>query len=69
MRADTLGIALAVLAGLSYATYSVIGGHLIGRGHPLRAGSDVRRRRPARAVVLLACGAEWLLTARSAAVA
>lgn len=34
---DVLGVALALVAGLSYAVYSVVCAHLIGRGHPSRA--------------------------------
>lgn len=34
---DLVGVALALVAGLSYAAYSVICAHLIGLGHPSRA--------------------------------
>ncbi|QTR03778.1 EamA family transporter [Saccharothrix algeriensis] len=34
---DPVGVALAVVAGLSYAAYSVICAHLIALGHPSRA--------------------------------
>ncbi|ONI84918.1 EamA family transporter [Saccharothrix sp. ALI-22-I] len=34
---DLVGVALALVAGLSYAVYSVICAHLIGLGHPSRA--------------------------------
>ena len=34
---DLVGVALAFVAGLSYAVYSVVCAHLIGLGHPSRA--------------------------------
>ncbi|WP_380645792.1 EamA family transporter [Saccharothrix xinjiangensis] len=34
---DLVGVALALVAGLSYAAYSVVCAHLIGLGHPSRA--------------------------------
>ncbi|WP_053721191.1 EamA family transporter [Saccharothrix sp. NRRL B-16348] len=36
-RVDLVGVALALVAGLSYAVYSVVCAHLIGLGHPSRA--------------------------------
>ncbi|ROP36109.1 DME family drug/metabolite transporter [Saccharothrix texasensis] len=36
-RVDLVGVALALVAGLSYAVYSVVCAHLIGSGHPSRA--------------------------------
>jgi drug/metabolite transporter, DME family len=65
------GIALAALAGLSYATYSLIGGRLIAAGHASRAVLGMMFGGAALLVlpVVLATGPRWLLTARGAAVA
>ncbi|MGY0061635.1 EamA family transporter [Streptomyces sp. LZ34] len=68
---DAVGIALAALAGLSYAVYSLIGGRLIGRGHPSAAVMGAMFGVAGLLVlpVLLATGTAWLATVRGAAVA
>ncbi|OMI34059.1 DMT family transporter [Streptomyces sparsogenes] len=68
---DTVGIALAALAGLSYAVYSLLGGRLIGRGHPSAAVMGAMFGAAGLLVlpVLLATGTAWLATVRGAAVA
>jgi drug/metabolite transporter, DME family len=68
--ADTAGVALAALAGLSYAAYSLIGGELIGRGHGSGAVMGAMFGGAALLVtpVALSGGAHWLATARGAAV-
>lgn len=67
---DATGIGLATLAGLSYATYSVIGGRLIDRGHPSAAvmGAMFGAAGLLALPVLLATGTAWLATVRGAAV-
>ncbi|OIJ69496.1 transporter [Streptomyces mangrovisoli] len=68
---DTVGVLLAVLAGLSYAGYALIGGRLIARGRPAGAvmgvmfGGGALLASPA----VVAAGAQWLGTARGASVA
>ncbi|MEU6344169.1 EamA family transporter [Streptomyces sp. NPDC046977] len=70
-RTDPTGVALAALAGLSYALYSLVGGHLIGEGHAPGAvmgvlfGAAGALTLP---VVLASGAAAWLPTARGAAV-
>jgi drug/metabolite transporter, DME family len=65
------GMALAALAGLSYAGYSLIGGKLIACGRP--SGTVMGTMFGGGAVlvlpVLLSSGTTWLLTVRGAAVA
>jgi DME family drug/metabolite transporter len=60
------GVALAAVAGLSYAAYSLIGGRLIARGRP--AGSVMGAMFGAAALlvlpVLLAAGTRWVATPR-----
>jgi len=65
------GVALAALAGLSYAAYSLIGGNLITRRHPSGAVMGAMFGVAALLVlpVLLAAGTQWLATVRGAAVA
>jgi len=69
-RTDAAGVALAALAGLSYAVYSLVGGHFIGRGQAPGAvmgvlfGSAGLLTLP----VVLAAGVVWLGTPRGAAV-
>lgn len=66
------GVALAALAGLSYATYSTIGGRLIATGHASRPVVGVMFGGAALLVlpvVLATTSPRWLLTARGAAVA
>lgn len=69
-RTDAAGVALAALAGLSYAVYSLVGGHFIGRGQAPGAvmgvlfGSAGLLTLP----VVLAAGVLWLATPRGAAV-
>lgn len=68
---DVTGVALAALAGLSYAAYSLIGGKLIARGHPSGAVMGAMFGAAALLVlpVLLGSGPRWLVTVRGAAVA
>ena len=68
---DLTGIALAVCAGLSYAAYSLIGGRLIGRGHPSDAVMGVMFGAAGLLVLplVLSTGPRWLATARGTAVA
>lgn len=68
---DAAGIALAALSGLTYATYSLIGGRLILRGHPSGVVMGAMFGAAALLVlpVLLATGTAWLATVRGAAVA
>lgn len=68
---DPVGIALAALAGLAYAVYSLLGGRLIGRGHPSAAVMGAMFGAAGLLVlpVLLATGTAWLATVRGAAVA
>lgn len=70
-RVDLLGVALAAFAGLSYATYSLVCGHLIGQGHPSRAvvGALFGGAAALTLPVLLASGPRWLGTVPGAAVA
>ncbi|MDX3073854.1 EamA family transporter [Streptomyces sp. NPDC088354] len=70
-RIDGAGVALAAVAGLSYAVYSLVGAHLIGAGHAPGAvmgvlfGAAGTLTLPA----VLASGATtWLPTPRGAAV-
>lgn len=65
------GLALAALAGLSYAGYSLVGGGLIARGHPANAVMGAMFGAAAVVVlpVLLAAGTHWLASVRGAAVA
>src|SRR5262249_46831600 len=65
------GTALAALAGLSYAAYSLIGGRLIARGHPADRvmGSMFGGSAVLVLPVLVADGARWLVSVRGAGVA
>ncbi len=65
------GLALAALAGLSYAGYSVVGGTLIARGHPANAVVGAMFGAAAMVVlpVVLAVGTNWLASVRGVAVA
>ncbi|MFJ4848165.1 DMT family transporter [Streptomyces sp. NPDC088733] len=70
-RTDLTGVALAALAGLSYALYSLVGGHLIGEGHAPGAVMGVLFGAAGvltLPVVLASGAAAWLPTARGAAV-
>lgn len=70
-RTDGTGVALAALAGLSYALYSLVGGQLIGGGHAPGAVMGVLFGAAGVLTlpVVLASGATtWLPTARGAAV-
>lgn len=69
-RADLLGVALAAFAGLSYATYSLVCGHLIGRGHRSRAvvGALFGGAALLTLPVLIASGTRWLGTVPGAVV-
>jgi drug/metabolite transporter, DME family len=68
---DVTGMALAAVAGLSYAAYSLIGGRLIAGGHP--SGAVLGTMFGAAALLVLpvvaASGMRWLVTVRGAAVA
>ncbi|WP_435612579.1 DMT family transporter [Streptomyces sp. bgisy159] len=68
---DPTGVALAACAGLSYAVYSLIGGRLIGHGHPSDAVMGVLFGGAALLVlpVVPLTGAGWLGEPRGAAVA
>jgi drug/metabolite transporter, DME family len=68
---NAAGMVLAVLAGLSYAVYSLIGGKLISRGHSSAAVMGVMFGGGAVLVlpVLLASSMQWLTLPRGAAVA
>lgn len=68
---NVTGAALAALAGLSYAIYSLIGGKLIASGHPSSAVMGMMFGGAAALVlpVLLGSGMHWLATLRGAAVA
>jgi len=69
--ADAGGLALALLAGLSYAVYSLIGGKLIASGHPSGAVVGVMFGGGALLMLplLLDSDMHWLVTFRGAAVA
>ncbi|GGP81746.1 EamA family transporter [Saccharothrix coeruleofusca] len=69
-RVDLVGVALAVVAGLSYAAYSAICAHLIDLGHPSRAvvGAVFGGAAVLTAPVLLALGAGWLASPAGLAV-
>ncbi|MFD3451406.1 DMT family transporter [Streptomyces sp. NPDC058691] len=70
-RTDAVGVALAALAGLSYAVYSLVGGRLIGAGQAPGAVMGVLFGAAAVLTlpVVLASGAmTWLPTMRGAAV-
>src|SRR5262249_56047289 len=70
-HADGTGVVLAVLAGLCYASYSVIGRRLITADH--RAGPVMGAMFGAAALpalaLLVASGTHWLGTVRGTAVA
>ncbi|CCH30568.1 EamA family transporter [Actinosynnema sp. NPDC047251] len=61
---DLVGVALALVAGLSYAAYSVICAHLIALGHPSRAvvGTVFGGASVITLPVLLLLGVSWLGT-------
>jgi drug/metabolite transporter, DME family len=65
------GMALAAVAGLSYAAYSLIAGRLIAHGHPSNAVMGAMFGGAAVLVlpILLGTGTGWLVTIRGAAVA
>ncbi|MFT7834707.1 EamA family transporter [Saccharothrix sp. BKS2] len=67
---DPVGVALALVAGLSYAAYSVVCAHLIGLGHPSRAvvGAVFGGASLLTAPVLWWLGAGWLATPAGLAV-
>ncbi|MER6125989.1 EamA family transporter [Streptomyces sp. NPDC001795] len=68
---DLTGVALAALAGLSYAAYSLIGGRLITQGHPSDAVMGVLFGAAGLLVLplVLFLDMHWLAAARGAAVA
>jgi len=68
---NVTGMALAALAGLAYAVYSLIGGTLIARGHPSSAvmGAMFGAGAVLALPVLLDGGPRWLTTPRGALVA
>ncbi|XVV16612.1 DMT family transporter [Actinoplanes sp. CA-131856] len=68
---DVLGVALALVAGLSYAAYTMVGGNLIARGHPSGTVMGTMFGLAGLLVlpVVLAGDPGWLLSARGAAVA
>ncbi|HEX3829135.1 MAG TPA: EamA family transporter [Sporichthyaceae bacterium] len=67
---NPLGIALAALAGLSYATYTTVSGHLITTGHPARAVMGTLFGGAAILItpVVILAGGTALLTPRAALV-
>lgn len=67
---DLVGVALAVIAGLSFAVYSVICAHLIGLGHPSGAvvGVVFGGASVLTLPVLLLLGVEWVATPSGLAV-
>jgi DME family drug/metabolite transporter len=67
---DAAGVGLAALAGLSYAVYSLVGGHFIGRGQAPGAVMGVLFGAAGLLTlpVLLATGVTWLGTVRGAGV-
>ncbi|MFC6091033.1 EamA family transporter [Saccharothrix lopnurensis] len=67
---DPVGVVLALVAGLSYAAYSVVCAHLIGLGHPSRAvvGAVFGGASLLTAPVLWWLGAGWLATPAGLAV-
>ena len=70
-QAGGTGIVLAMLAGLCYASYSLIGRTLIAAGHPARPvmGAMFGAAALLALPLLVASGTHWLGTARGAAVA
>lgn len=70
-QVDVVGVVLAVLAGLSYAAYSLIGAQLIARGHSSNSVMGALFGAAGLLVlpVLLSAGTHWLTTARGAGVA
>ncbi|MEU5692149.1 EamA family transporter [Actinosynnema sp. NPDC020468] len=68
---DALGVALAVVAGLSYAAYSVVCARLIAAGHPSRAvvGVVFGGASALTLPVLLCLGVGWLAQPAGVAVA
>ncbi|ACU36209.1 EamA family transporter [Actinosynnema pretiosum subsp. pretiosum] len=69
-RIDPLGVALAVVAGLSYAAYSAVCAHLISLGHPSRAVVGVVFGGASALVlpVLLLAGVSWIASTAGLAV-
>ncbi|WP_033442419.1 EamA family transporter [Saccharothrix sp. NRRL B-16314] len=67
---DLVGVALAVIAGLSFAVYSVICAHLIGLGHPSGAvvGAVFGGASVLTLPVLLLLGVGWVATPSGLAV-
>ncbi|MBB5954026.1 DME family drug/metabolite transporter [Saccharothrix tamanrassetensis] len=67
---DLVGVALALIAGLSYAAYSVICAHLIRQGHPSRAvvGTVFGGASILTLPVLLALGIGWIASGPGIAV-
>jgi len=70
-HADGTGVALAALAGLCYASYSLIGRRLITAGHPAAPvmGAMFGGAALLAVALLVASGTGWLGTIRGAAVA
>ncbi|MFF5084544.1 DMT family transporter [Actinoplanes sp. NPDC000266] len=68
---DVVGVVLALVAGLSYAAYTMVGGNLIARGHPSGTVMGTMLGLAGLLVlpVVLAGDPGWLLSARGAAVA
>ncbi|MCU1647544.1 MAG: putative transporter YwfM [Nocardia sp.] len=68
---DPLGVALALCAGLAYASYLLVGGELIARGQPSSPVMGAMFGMAALLVlpVLLSLGIDWLATPRGLTVA
>lgn len=69
-RTDVAGVVSAALAGLSYAVYSLVGGHFIGRGRAPGAVMGVLFGAAGLLTlpVVVAAGTAWLATPRGAGV-
>ncbi|MEV4342890.1 EamA family transporter [Actinoplanes sp. NPDC049596] len=69
--ADVLGAGLALVAGLSYAAYTMVGGNLIARGHPSGTVMGTMFGLAGLLVLPVVAGGDpgWLLSVRGAAVA
>lgn len=67
---DVAGVALAAVAGMAYAAYSLIGAELMAHGHASRAvmGAMFAAAAPLVVPVVLASNPRWLLTPAGAAV-
>ncbi|MEY9871461.1 DME family drug/metabolite transporter [Streptacidiphilus sp. MAP12-33] len=68
---DLLGVGFALVAGLSYAVYALVGGSLIARGHGSDAvlGAMFGGAAVLAVPVLVATGVHWVASPRGAAVA